>query len=194
MLLRASQTSANPSRACTRSRRVSFELRGGEVHALVGENGAGKSTLIKVITGAHRPDAGTLEIWRASRSSTTTRRRRGGSASRPSTSSRRCFPTSPSRRTSPCGWSGRGRGGSSAGAMRRQRAGELLDRVGAAIDPEAVVRDLTMPEQQLVEIARALGGRRTRPHHGRADRVAQRTGSREPLPRRPRAASRAASG
>src|SRR6266436_965959 len=41
---------------------VSFDLRPGEVHALVGENGAGKSTLVKVITGAHRPDDGALEI------------------------------------------------------------------------------------------------------------------------------------
>ena len=41
---------------------VSFEIRPGEVHALIGENGAGKSTLIKVLTGAIEPDSGTIEI------------------------------------------------------------------------------------------------------------------------------------
>ncbi|MGE5293014.1 MAG: ATP-binding cassette domain-containing protein [Micromonosporaceae bacterium] len=40
----------------------SVDLRGGEVHGLVGENGAGKSTLVKILAGVHLPDAGALLI------------------------------------------------------------------------------------------------------------------------------------
>ena len=43
-------------------RSCSAQFRAGEVHAIMGENGSGKSTLVKILTGVHRPDAGTVEL------------------------------------------------------------------------------------------------------------------------------------
>jgi rhamnose transport system ATP-binding protein len=136
--------------------RVSFDLRAGEVHALVGENGAGKSTLIKVITGAHRPDAGTLEIHGKPVTDIDPGRARGmGIAAiyqQPA-----LFPDLTVAENIAIGLEPAGPWRRVRWKARRARARMLLERVGAAIDPELDVRRLSMPQQQLVEIARALG-------------------------------------
>jgi rhamnose transport system ATP-binding protein len=135
---------------------VSFDLNAGEVHALVGENGAGKSTLIKVITGAHRPDEGTIEVLgRVVEENDPVRSRDLGIAAiyqQPA-----LFPDLTVAENIALGLEPGGPWRRIRWGDRRRRARQLLDRIGAAIDPDIEVRRLTMPEQQLVEIARALG-------------------------------------
>lgn len=60
---RLRMTGVQKSFGATRAlRQVSLQVGAGEVHALIGENGAGKSTLMKILSGAHAPDAGAVEI------------------------------------------------------------------------------------------------------------------------------------
>src|SRR5580693_8985517 len=137
-------------------RQVSFDLRAGEVHALVGENGAGKSTLIKVITGAHLPDEGRIEVQgRPVADLDPVRARDLGIAAiyqQPALFPDLTVAENIAIGLEPAGGWRRVRWG-----HRRSRARNLLEKIGAAIDPETEVRSLSMPEQQLVEIARALG-------------------------------------
>ncbi len=135
---------------------ASFDLCAGEVHALVGENGAGKSTLIKVVTGAHQPDEGTLEVRNhVIVDNDPVRARDLGIAAiyqQPA-----LFPDLSVTENLAIGLEPGGPWRRIRWGERRERAKRLLEKIGARIDPETEVRRLTMPEQQLVEIARALG-------------------------------------
>jgi rhamnose transport system ATP-binding protein len=137
-------------------RKVSFDLRAGEVHALVGENGAGKSTLIRVITGAHLPDEGAIEVvGQPVGNLDPVRARALGIAAiyqQPA-----LFPDLTVAENIAIGLEPGGGWRRIRWSQRRRRARDLLATIGAAIDPEIDVRALSMPEQQLVEIARALG-------------------------------------
>ena len=135
---------------------VSFTLRPGEVHAIVGENGAGKSTLIKIITGAEQPDSGTLDVAgrRMTHMDPATSRALGIAViyQQPS-----LFPHLTVAENIALGQESGGPWRRVDWRGRNRRASELLDRVGSAIDPERLVETLTMPEQQVVEIAKAIG-------------------------------------
>jgi ribose transport system ATP-binding protein len=137
---------------------VTFDLRAGEVHCLVGENGAGKSTLIKILSGAVRPDAGSLHVM-------------GGD-----------FHTLDPRQAMALGiatiyqdvelidsltvadniFLGCERTGALPGVVdaRRQFAAarDIMDTLGIDIDERALVEDLPAAKQQMLQIVKALHG------------------------------------
>ena len=135
---------------------ASFELRAGEVHALIGENGAGKSTFIKIITGAVTADSGRFEICgkAVAENSPTLAKSLGVAAiyQQPA-----LFPELSVAENISLGQEKKGLFGLVDWKSRRRKAADLLAQVGAKINPEAEAGSLTMPQQQLVEIARALG-------------------------------------
>ncbi|MBZ5726631.1 MAG: sugar ABC transporter ATP-binding protein [Acidobacteriia bacterium] len=135
---------------------VSFELREGEVHALVGENGAGKSTLIAVMTGALAADSGTLAVRGRllSPNSPGLARSLGIAAvyQQPS-----LFPDLTVAENIAFSLERRGLWRRVDWKARTRQARELLARAGADILPGRLVGTLSMPEQQIVEIAKAIG-------------------------------------
>jgi len=135
---------------------VSFDLNAGEIHALVGENGAGKSTLIKIITGAHASDGGRIELNGRilQRNDPGISRSLGIAAiyQQPA-----LFPDLTVAENIALRMEAAGPWRIIRWTARRRRARQLLQRVGASISPDASVRSLSMPQQQLVEIAAALG-------------------------------------
>jgi ABC-type sugar transport system ATPase subunit len=131
-----------------------FGLAAGEIHALVGENGAGKSTLIKILTGAHQPDAGRI-LWDGKPVvfDTPLKARQAGIAA-----IYQEFTLIPALTVRENLFLGREK--SKAGFLdahhETTQARALFTRLGVSIDPNAVVSTLDVARQQLVEIARAL--------------------------------------
>ena len=141
---------------------VDLDVRPGEVHAIVGENGAGKSTLLKILSGAVRPDAGELRFAGAPLPLGSPR----ASESCGIVAIYQEFTLIPALSAAQNIFLGHevsipGRGAARRAAMRT-RAGLLLaELLGATadaggVDPERPVRELSVPERQMVEIARAL--------------------------------------
>jgi len=133
---------------------VSLELHRAEVLALVGENGAGKSTLIKVLGGAHLPDDGVilLDGQHVDMSTPTAAQQAGVSIIYQE------FNLVPDLTVRENIFLGRER--TKAGFVRMSEehrdALKLFEKIGLQMDPEARCRDLTVAQQQKVEIAKAL--------------------------------------
>jgi ribose transport system ATP-binding protein len=136
-------------------RGLSFEARSGEVLALIGENGAGKSTLMKILSGAHSPDSGTMQLAGEPYAP------RGPQAARQAGVAMiyQELTLAPhlsvednvllGQESHRFGWLDR--------TAQRKRLREVLAELGHAdLAPTTIVGTLSVGEQQLVEIARAL--------------------------------------
>ncbi len=135
-------------------RGVSFAVRKGEVHAVVGENGAGKSTLMKILAGAQGPDEGTVSLFgNEVNEFTPDAAQRAGVAI-----IYQEFNLIPS--LSIAGNISLGREPHRLGWLRRReelrRAKSVLRELGMTANPRRVVGRLSVADQQLVEIAKAL--------------------------------------
>jgi ribose transport system ATP-binding protein len=133
---------------------VDFDLRAGEVHVLFGENGAGKSTLIQTLAGVHRPSAGVIRFRDrvVALESVHHARQLGISAVFQEFS---LVPQLTVEENLFLGAEITARGLLNKAALR-QRAEELLGRLGFPLRPQQRVQYLSRAEQQMVEIAKAF--------------------------------------
>ena len=133
---------------------VNLEIRAGEVHALMGENGAGKSTLIKIIMGVYPKDSG--EIWyrgeKVEINSRSDAQRLGLAVIYQELS---LIPTLSVMQNILLGQEAT-KGGLLDNQSMRRRVNELMERFDLRLDPNEIVENLSIAQQQTVEILKSL--------------------------------------
>jgi len=136
-------------------RGVQLDLRPGEVHALLGENGAGKSTLVKVITGVHQPDTGEIYLndQRIHLADPREATKLGISAIYQELS---MFPDLDIAENIFVGRRPTRTGGLIDWRKMYRESEELLSSLGVHLNLKTKARSLSIAQQQMVEIARAL--------------------------------------
>ncbi|MCD8138653.1 MAG: sugar ABC transporter ATP-binding protein [Planctomycetaceae bacterium] len=135
---------------------VSFDLRAGEVMALLGENGAGKSTLMKILDGVYTRDSGEVEIMgRPMEIDMTPKIAQAEGVAMIHQELNMCTQLSVAENI----FLGRElvSGFTLSNREMRRRAREILGRLNLNLDPDTIVGSLSVSKQQMVEIAKALG-------------------------------------
>ena len=135
--------------------KVQFQLKKGEIHALMGENGAGKSTLIKVITGVHKPDEGKMLINGEEvffQSTNDSAEKSIAAIYQHSTTYVHLSVTE----NIFIGHELKNKFGLLDWPTMHKRAANLIHSLGSSIDPHTLMGNLSVAEQQVVEIAKAV--------------------------------------
>jgi ABC-type sugar transport system ATPase subunit len=136
---------------------VDFSVDAGEIHALVGENGAGKSTLIKIISGAYKPDQGEID-FDGRKVSWSGPRQAQDAGIHVIYQELVLFPELSVAENVFVNDQPLSRFGTVDYQAMERRADDALQRLGTRIDVRREMKALTIADQQMVEIARALVG------------------------------------
>ncbi len=137
---------------------VNFSVRPGEIVCLLGENGAGKSTLMKILTGVHQPDAGAILFEGKAARLGNTREAIGLGISIVFQEFNLC-PNLSAMENLFLGNEVRSRWGLVSYPRMRERARAAFGNLRTDINPEALVKDLGVAQQQMIEVAKALSHR-----------------------------------
>jgi ABC-type uncharacterized transport system ATPase subunit len=135
---------------------VEFEAAVGEVHALLGENGAGKSTLSNILTGLYQPDAGSIELWGEPARFSAPRDSLAAGISMVHQHFRLVEPFTVAENVLLGDHEGAGSSFRLHPRIVEQEVAALAERYGLPVQPDARIWQLSVGEQQRVEILKAL--------------------------------------